>query len=56
MANKIKGGGSRKYGRNQIWCKAYRARGQRAKNKKARLVVHVAKHPNDLVAKNVKVQ
>lgn len=31
-------------------CEAYKARGQREKNKKIRLRKHIAKFPNDLVA------
>ena len=52
MATKQKkgSGGKKKHGRNQVWCKAYRLRGQREKNKKLKLKVHCAKHPNDSVA------
>ena len=46
MAKKQKsGGGSRKYDRNKVWCQAYRARGQREKNKAVRLSKHIARHP-----------
>ena len=43
-------GGTRKYDRNKIWCQAYRARGQREKNKAVRLRKHIACHPTDLCA------
>ena len=45
-----KGRKNRKYGRNQLWCAAYRARGQREKNKAVRLKHHLARHPNDTCA------
>jgi hypothetical protein len=53
MATKQKkgSGGQKKLGRNKIWCAAYRLRGQREKNKKANLKRHLARHPNDGVAK-----
>lgn len=47
-----KKGGMRKRGRMIQWCQAYRSRGQREKNKKAKLRVHISRHPNDLVAQN----
>lgn len=48
MAKKQKSGsGARKYDRNKIWCQAYRARGQREKNKAVRLHKHIARHPAD---------
>ena len=43
--------GVKKAGRNKDWCKAYRTRGQREKNKLRKLKKHIARHPNDLVAK-----
>lgn len=51
-----KKGGMRKRGRMLVWCAAYKARGQREKNKKAKLAKHIAKHPNDLIAANTKVK
>mgnify|MGYP001412824509 CR=1 FL=1 len=41
------GGGTRKYDRNKVWCQAYRARGQREKNKAVRLRKHIVRHPAD---------
>lgn len=41
---------SRKHGRNADWCKAYRARAQRERNKLPRLVRHLATHPGDAAA------
>lgn len=46
-----KKGGMRKRGRMIAWCQAYRNRGQREKNKKAKLLKHITLHPNDHVAK-----
>jgi hypothetical protein len=39
--------GNKTHGRNKDWCKAYLARGQRAKNKAIRLARHRKLHPND---------
>jgi hypothetical protein len=51
MANKNRsGGGNRKHDRNKIWCKAYRARGQREKNKAVRLQKHLVRYPEDRCA------
>ena len=51
MAKKQKsGGGARKRNRNRVWCKAYRARGQREKNKVVRLRKHIARHSTDRCA------
>jgi len=36
-------------------CQAYRERGQREKNKKVKLLKHVAKFPNDLIARGHKL-
>jgi hypothetical protein len=36
-------------------CEQYRARGQREKNKKLRLIKHTTKFPKDLVAANHKL-
>jgi len=55
MSNGIarkKGKKNRCHGRNKAWCQAYRARGQREKNKKARLKVRLEKHPNDRTARS----
>lgn len=41
---------NRKHGRNLIWCKAYRSRRQREKNKVKRLRKHMLRHPADHVA------
>lgn len=35
------GNKNRKYGRNRKWCEAYRLRGQREKNRKARWLRHL---------------
>lgn len=40
----------RKVDRNRPWCKAYKLRGQREKNKVKRLVKHLARLPNDMCA------
>lgn len=45
-----KGGGARKYDRNRAWCKAYRLRGQRERNKAKRLIRHIARFPSDRIA------
>jgi len=53
MAKKqnIRGGKkNRKHGRNKVWCQAYRARGQREKNKAVRLYKHFARHSIDRCA------
>jgi hypothetical protein len=50
-----KKGGQRKRGRMLIWCQNYRKRGQREINKKRKLAIHIANHPNDVLAQNVKV-
>jgi hypothetical protein len=42
--------GNKTHGRNKSWCESYFRRGQRLKNKKARLRKHIMKHPNDKVA------
>lgn len=34
----------RKYGRNADWCKAYRARGQREKNKIKKVLRHILRY------------
>lgn len=47
-------GGMRKRGRSIQWCQAYRLRGQREKNKKAKLIRHCSRHPLDLVAAKAK--
>jgi hypothetical protein len=43
--------GNKKHHRNKIWCESYYHRGQREKNKKVKLNRHLARHPNDEVAK-----
>ncbi len=43
-------GGKRKHGRMKDWCEAYFRRGQRLKNKKAKLRKHLIHHTNDKVA------
>ncbi len=51
MATSKSGGKkNRKYSRNKVWCQAYRARGQREKNKAVRLRKHIARHPSDRCA------
>lgn len=51
MATSKSGGKkNRKYGRNKVWCQAYRARGQREKNMVLRLRKHTAHHPPDRCA------
>lgn len=45
MAKKT--GKSQKFGRNADWCKAYRSRNQREKNKAKRLIRHLARFPSD---------
>jgi len=52
MAKQAKGKKRRKIDRNRKWCEAYRARGQREKNKALKLSKHLVRHPNDLTAKN----
>jgi hypothetical protein len=46
------GKGSRKIGRNQKWCQAYRANGVRERNKIKRLTTYVRRYPEDLQAAN----
>ncbi len=48
--HKTGGKGSRKIGRNEKKCKAYKLYGIREKNKRRRLIPHVERYPNDLVA------
>ena len=52
MAKTHKSGGkkNRKHERNKVWCQAYRARGQREKNKAVGLRKHIARHPSDYCA------
>lgn len=42
--------GNKTHGRNKAWCEGYFRRGQRLKNKKARLRKHLVHHVNDKVA------
>ena len=48
--NRKKGKANRKHGRNALFCKAYRARGQREKNKRVRLLKHLKRAPGDFCA------
>ncbi len=41
---------SRKHGRSKARCEAYVRRGQREKNKKAKLLKHIATHQKDAIA------
>ncbi len=41
---KAAGGKNRKYGRNQKWCDAYKARQQREKNKITKLMKHFKRY------------
>lgn len=51
MAGKTaSGGGGKKKGRMKIWCAAYTASHTREKNKKRRLLKHLKRFPDDLVA------
>lgn len=50
IVTRKKSGGLRKIGRNKDWCKAYRSRGQRLKNKVVKIRRHLKKHPNDRIA------
>lgn len=43
----------RKIGRNKKWCQAYRASGQRERNKAIRLQKHLARFPGDRNAERV---
>ena len=42
--------GNKKHGRSKEKCLAYKARGQRERNKLRKLHKHVRKHPNDKAA------
>jgi hypothetical protein len=42
--------GNKTHGRNKAWCEGYFRRGQRLKNKKAKLLKHLIHHTNDKVA------
>lgn len=44
--------GNKTHGRNKAWCESYFRRGQRLKNKKAKLTKHILRNPNDKVAAN----
>lgn len=39
---------SSKFGRNKDWCKTYRAMGRREKNKLAKIMRHIKRHPGDV--------
>jgi hypothetical protein len=53
MGKQKQGGkGSKKYGRNEAKCKAYKAEGRRDKNKARKLAKHRVENPNDKVAAN----
>lgn len=39
-----KGKKNRKYGRNKQWCEAYRARGQRERNKVRKVLKHILRY------------
>jgi len=49
MAKKGTGAGSAnsKYGRNASWCKMYRDRGTRERNKAAKVARHIKRFPAD---------
>lgn len=47
-------GGLAKRGRNIAKCQAYKQRGTREENKRRKVAKHIAKHPNDSVAKKSK--
>ena len=51
MADKVKGGGARKYDRNKAWCLMYRNQQQRERNKAIKLARHLRKFKDDLCAK-----
>lgn len=51
MSKQKTSGGGKKLGRNASRCKMYRDRGIREKNKKRKLLKHIAWQPNDNVAK-----
>lgn len=51
--NKSKNG-NKTHGRNAAWCKAYRLRGQREKNKLKRLARHLSHHPGDKCAEEAR--
>jgi len=53
VATNKAGGNNKRRGRNEAWCKAYRARNQRERNKLVRLRKHIAKFPADDNAKRV---
>lgn len=40
---------AKKSQKKKEWCKSYRARGQREKNKKIKMLKHALKHSNDKV-------
>jgi len=42
-----KGGGSRKKGRNLIWCKGYHMTGRREINKRRKMERHIKQFPAD---------
>ena len=42
---------NRKWGRNKVTCQAYRMAGRREKNKRAKLLKHLQKFPDDKGAK-----
>jgi len=42
--------GNKKHGRMEVWCKAYRSRNQREKNKTVRLRNHLERYPDDKCA------
>ncbi len=50
MANTKGGKKGRKIDRNRIWCKAYRLRRQRERNKIKRLDKHLGRYPDDKCA------
>lgn len=50
MAKKKAGGKNKKHGRNKVQCAAYKARGQREKNKAKKMAKHIAAHPGDSAA------
>jgi hypothetical protein len=46
--------GNKKHGRNKAWCLAYRLKGRREKNKAKLLDRHLARFPDDAVAKEAR--
>ena len=42
---------SRKVGRSKVMCEAYRARGQRERNKSRKFEAHLLRNPHDSCAK-----